>query len=601
MSLPKTLGSPIRMTSIVSAFKPSENIAPHNISEYYRGKGNVTDQDENINIPTSGEIKYSDFIGASNEFAQEIYTLPPIGYNANSAEDFYKIADHRVEGFPQGNWSSLPDRFVQYITRTDEAYSVAIDITGPMVAEVKIDAVGNPNRTPTFSLETEKGEPSSFEQILSDSVYTDGILDPGNYEIQIPKKITRFRFVATAGGGSGSIQKFKTNDPQDITNLEDITKVSVEEGYKGGDVTVSALGMDVTIYGAEGGKKLGTAQQFTEVTEEEEVVTQEIVTETNTERGGFIMSTTGVAYEAPGTTTDVINLIISENTLYYDVSTKAFDAGWNGDSLVTLTINTGVWLWSDNSSSAALTIFGQFPKGLIINNFGYIIGKGGNGGQYPKGNGGAGGPAIMLDEITGQAGDKITFNIHTGSFIAGGGGGGGAGKEVGSDHGYSSGGGGAGGGLYGGFSWAENPMPGEAAPEIVVGSNEYRSVIIAAGAGGVGGGSTYNRSARARGQSGGRQLPGVSAVTSSRQYRDSRQMTFMGGGSANSGGATSNELGNGAGGGGWGASGGGTKRGGRGGRGGRAFANKTYLIGDTNIINYGIQNGTIYGENRSTG
>lgn len=40
--------------------------APHSLSEYYRGGGLVPNSSLNSNIPTSGQIKISDFYGAAN-------------------------------------------------------------------------------------------------------------------------------------------------------------------------------------------------------------------------------------------------------------------------------------------------------------------------------------------------------------------------------------------------------------------------------------------------------------------------------------------------------------------------------------------------------
>ena len=48
MTLPSLpIGSEsLRLTRIQQEFKPQSNSAPHNISEYYRGGGNVEDIDE---------------------------------------------------------------------------------------------------------------------------------------------------------------------------------------------------------------------------------------------------------------------------------------------------------------------------------------------------------------------------------------------------------------------------------------------------------------------------------------------------------------------------------------------------------------------------
>lgn len=104
-----------------------------------------------------------------------------------------------------------------------------------------------------------------------------------------------------------------------------------------------------------------------------------------------------------------------------------------------LTIPTGWWIWSDNTSNAGMTI--DIPC-TIVNN-GYIIGRGGNGAGTIGYNGTAGGPAIRIN--SGVSGVTITNN--TGAYIAGGGGGGGTQNSTAQRRG--PGGGGAGGGTGG--------------------------------------------------------------------------------------------------------------------------------------------------------
>lgn len=108
-----------------------------------------------------------------------------------------------------------------------------------------------------------------------------------------------------------------------------------------------------------------------------------------------------------------------------------------------VTINPGVYIWSDSTASAALTTGGPYPSGLTIINNGYIIGKGGSGGIGNGVVGNAGGAAILI----GSAGITITNNA--GAYIAGGGGGGGSGWKNPGGGSTSGGGGGAGGGASG--------------------------------------------------------------------------------------------------------------------------------------------------------
>ena len=125
----------------------------------------------------------------------------------------------------------------------------------------------------------------------------------------------------------------------------------------------------------------------------------------------------------------------------------------------TLRIPSNMWVWSDSTSTAALTI--DIPCTII--NEGKIIGKGGRGGSglriksgsHPPtasaynsgyststlGSGEDGGPAIKIN--SGVSG--VTITNSSGAFIAGGGGGGGA-SGVEPMNTFAGGGGGAGGG-----------------------------------------------------------------------------------------------------------------------------------------------------------
>lgn len=131
---------------------------------------------------------------------------------------------------------------------------------------------------------------------------------------------------------------------------------------------------------------------------------------------------------------------ISSNQQELNLYTYLVGQGWNTISGVQLTIANGVYIWSDNTSVAALNTGGLYPGGLTIVNNGFIIGKGGAGGGIVLANGsaylpGAGGPAITLTTAA-------SIN-NTNGYIGGGGGGGAANVFNG------GGGGGAGGGLGG--------------------------------------------------------------------------------------------------------------------------------------------------------
>jgi hypothetical protein len=131
---------------------------------------------------------------------------------------------------------------------------------------------------------------------------------------------------------------------------------------------------------------------------------------------------------------------ISSNQQELNLYTYLVGQGWNTTSAVQLAIANGVYIWSDNTSVAALNTGGLYPGGLTIVNNGFIIGKGGAGGGINTENGSAylpsaGGPAITLTAA-------VSID-NTNGYIGGGGGGGAAGAFSG------GGGGGAGGGLGG--------------------------------------------------------------------------------------------------------------------------------------------------------
>lgn len=131
---------------------------------------------------------------------------------------------------------------------------------------------------------------------------------------------------------------------------------------------------------------------------------------------------------------------ISTNQQELNLATWATSEGWDGAMGAEITLEAGVYIWSNNVATPALTT-GSFPGGLTLIVEGYIMGKGGKGcfadtdvTASPQ----AGGPAISL-------GCNVTITGGTNGFIGGGGGGGGAGFDSEENY-HMSGGGGAGGG-----------------------------------------------------------------------------------------------------------------------------------------------------------
>lgn len=275
------------------------------------------------------------------------------------------------------------------------------------------------------------------------------------------------------------------------------------------------------------------------------------------------MSARGFGFATAGT----FEFIITENQQELNLSTYLTAQGWNGSEKVVVTIDSGVYIWSDDTSVGGLTIPSSMNGKVTITNNGYIIGRGGNGGGYD------GGPALV-NNATG-----VTLINASGAYIAGGGGGG-AGR----------GGGGAGGGdgasgfrqsvgtLNGGSGGAVG-QSGTAAQTAYSGGNGGAGQGGGTGGGG-GGGTTYYDPAYGGGGGGGRILTGTGGAGGS---GDPLGPVYGGsGGSANNTGS-SGSNGGGSGGGGWGAAGGGSG----GGAGGAA-------ISGTAIASY-TNNGTVYG------
>jgi len=253
----------------------------------------------------------------------------------------------------------------------------------------------------------------------------------------------------------------------------------------------------------------------------------------------------------------------------------------------TLIIPSSIWVWSNSTSTAALTI--DIP--CTIQNSGKIIGCGGRGGDGGGGgaNGLTGGPAIKINSsISG-----VTITNNSGGYIAGGGGGGG---------GYSGAGGGAGGGSGGRYSSTQSYTTGGALNAVGNPTSAFSSIYYSGqyptgrGGGAGGGGGAYDPDGSDRGGggggAGGRQLPGSGGYGAGQQ---SIGVTWANGysGYGNNAGGSAGNAGNtryyrkGGGGGGWGASGG-SGEGGSGASGGSAIADS----GNTYTL---TNNGTIYG------
>ena len=104
---------------------------------------------------------------------------------------------------------------------------------------------------------------------------------------------------------------------------------------------------------------------------------------------------------------------ITSNTVNADIRALAISAGWDGSTPLAANVNSGVWLYSNSTSTGGVVVSGSFPSGVTIVNSGNIIGMGG-------GPNAAGGMALQI-----TTSDTVSVANNSGAFIAGGGGGGG--------------------------------------------------------------------------------------------------------------------------------------------------------------------------------
>lgn len=168
----------------------------------------------------------------------------------------------------------------------------------------------------------------------------------------------------------------------------------------------------------------------------------------NVSIGGLSAKT--VSLTGNGIASYAVALTLSSNVQNYVLNTAKVAGYVPGRTAVTLTINSGVYVWSDSTALPALKVDSSWLAGdtLTIVNNGYVMGKGGKGGDadctVPT-PGGAGGPAMSTSFA-------VAVN-NTNGYLLGGGGGGGA------SSGYAGGGGGAGGGA-GGDAFPSAKCPG---------------------------------------------------------------------------------------------------------------------------------------------
>jgi hypothetical protein len=286
----------------------------------------------------------------------------------------------------------------------------------------------------------------------------------------------------------------------------------------------------------------------------------------------------------------VISILFTANQVNYNLCFSNLSGYVAGKTDVTLTINSGVYVYSTSTSIAGLTVACTTAGDTFtLKNNGYIMGMGGAGGDGPTATrqGKPGGTALKLGC------DTVIFNN---SYIAGGGGGGAANGTSGGSGAGGGGGAGGGPGGYGRF-WTGGAPGGAGGGVGAVGS---------AGAFAQNGTSTSSGFPRmdSGGGGGGRILPGSGGAygTVPRAGGNNGYFTGQGGGAGGGGGGTVNAYdmasfggaggagsssGNGptflyagAGGGGWGAAGGNGHpvAGSTGGAGGKAIDKSGYTV-----------------------
>ena len=167
----------------------------------------------------------------------------------------------------------------------------------------------------------------------------------------------------------------------------------------------------------------------------------------------------------------------------------------------TFRIPSNMWVWSDNTAVAALTI--DIPCTVV--NDGKIIGKGGNGGYYVGTRATAGGPAINVTS------SGVTITNSSGAYIAGGGGGGGYYQDQSNPSDAHAGGGGGAGGGNGGTGrinqgYWQAGVGGALNASGTAGGNGGNSNNVTGAGGGAGGGHGGQQYG---GGGGGRILPGT--------------------------------------------------------------------------------------------
>ena len=199
---------------------------------------------------------------------------------------------------------------------------------------------------------------------------------------------------------------------------------------------------------------------------------------------------------------------ISADKNKYNLVNELTAAGWDGIKPVnaTITINSGIVVYSDTTATAAFDIPTTIPAGSTINiiNNGYIVGMGGAGGGNSISQVGQnGGPAMNV---------AVACSITNNGTIGGGGGGGG---YCGVASFSSAGGGGGRSGRVNSAGGASNTFPGGAGTFAAAGAGGVNSGRIGGTGGnwGATGGTATGGRTNYAGGAGGAAVVGNSYVT----------------------------------------------------------------------------------------
>lgn len=264
--------------------------------------------------------------------------------------------------------------------------------------------------------------------------------------------------------------------------------------------------------------------------------------------GPFTFSSGAIAMDGfygtgPTANRVAISYTFSASTANASLAMSSIPGYTAGSSDITITVNSGVYLYATSTANAGLTLTGGTAGDTItVVNNGNIIGQGGRGSGNPVGAG-TGGPAFSI---------AYNISLNNTGYVAGGGGGGSSGST---SFNYGGGGGGAGGGAGGGVyqGFAAPGAGGAIGSSGGNGANGFNNIGLGGfggGAGGSGGGGGSG-GAGGSGGGGGRILPGTGGAASSGYNGVSGA-----GGSANNPAPTSGKAQRaGGGGGGWGATG----------------------------------------------